>query len=61
MAPIPSEIELSLGMELELSDEDDQIMLVVVTEIKEESVVIDDNAPLAGQSLTFELELLTIE
>lgn len=61
LSDIPTEIELKPGKELELVDEDDQVMLVVITEIKSESIVLDGNAPLAGQSLTFQLELLAIE
>jgi len=57
---IPEELELALGDELELTDEEDHAILVVVTELKEDSVVVDGNAPLAGQTLTFDLELVAI-
>lgn len=57
---IPEDLELTLGDELELTDEDDHAILVVVTELKEDSVVVDGNAPLAGQTLTFDLELVAI-
>lgn len=57
---IPEDLELTLGDELELTDEEDHAILVVVTELKEDSVVVDGNAPLAGQTLTFDLELVAI-
>ncbi|WP_419175049.1 FKBP-type peptidyl-prolyl cis-trans isomerase [Desulfosediminicola sp.] len=57
---MPEDLELTVGDELELTDEDDHAILVVVTELKEDSVVVDGNAPLAGQTLTFDLELVTI-
>ncbi len=61
LSEIPGKIELQPGKELELIDEDEQLMLVVVTELKENSVILDGNPPLAGKSLVFELELLAIE
>jgi peptidylprolyl isomerase len=33
---------------------------VTVTEVKEESVILDANHPLAGQDLIFDLELVEI-
>ena len=35
-------------------------MVVVVTEVKEESVVLDANHPLAGKALIFDLEVVEI-
>jgi FKBP-type peptidyl-prolyl cis-trans isomerase SlpA len=34
---------------------------VIVKEIKEESLVIDGNHPLAGKDLIFDLELISVE
>tara|TARA_B100000963_G_C22600261_1_gene659880 strand:+ start:260 stop:709 length:450 start_codon:yes stop_codon:yes gene_type:complete len=36
-------------------------MVVVVSEVKEKTVVIDANHPLAGKDLNFELEVVSIE
>jgi FKBP-type peptidyl-prolyl cis-trans isomerase 2 len=39
----------------------EKVILVWVAEIEEESAVIDANHPLAGQSLVFDIELVSVE
>ena len=56
----PSEMELEVGMPLMMSDGAGNNHQVVVTEIKESSVMLDANHPLAGQELIFDLELVEI-
>lgn len=51
---------LEVGMLLEGQDRDGQTFTVHVTDIREDSVVIDANHPLAGETLTFEIEVLDI-
>lgn len=58
-ADIPSDIELAVGMQLQASGPGGE-MVVTVVELTEEAVKLDANHPLAGQSLTFELELVEI-
>ncbi len=55
----PPEMELSVGMQLQMMSPQGPLP-VIVREIKEESVVLDANHPLAGQDLTFALELVEI-
>lgn len=57
---IPAEIELEPGMGLSLQQPDGQTIPVKVAELKGDSVVLDANHPLAGEALTFELELKAI-
>jgi peptidylprolyl isomerase len=57
---MPDDLELNIGDELELTSEDDEPMIVIVSQLTDEFVTLDGNAPLAGETLTFELELLTI-
>jgi FKBP-type peptidyl-prolyl cis-trans isomerase 2 len=57
---IPQEIALEVGMELVSKFQDGQEMNLVVVEIKEESIVIDGNHPLAGKDLIFDLEVVEI-
>ena len=60
LSEMPEELEVAVGDELELTDEVEEPKLVIVTELKENSVVLDGNPPLAGETLTFEIELLAI-
>ncbi len=56
----PQDMELELGMQLMMNNGADQQFPVVVTQIKEEVVVLDANHPLAGQDLVFDIELVEI-
>ena len=56
----PKDIELEIGMPLAMSDGQGQQFEVIVTQLKEETVVLDANHPLAGQDLIFDLELIEI-
>lgn len=57
----PQDMEVEVGMPLAMSDQNGQQFQVVVTEIKEDSIVLDANHPLAGKELIFDLELVNIE
>lgn len=54
---IPADIELAVGAELAATNADGQQTRVLVVELSEESVTLDANHPLAGQALTFQLQL----
>ena len=56
----PKDIELELGMPLAMSDGQGQQFEVIVTQLKDDSVVLDATHPLAGQDLIFDLELVEI-
>ena len=60
LSEMPDDLELNVGDELELTNEDDEPMIVVVSQLTDEFVTLDGNAPLAGETLTFDLELVTI-
>jgi peptidylprolyl isomerase len=57
----PAEMELEVGMPLMMSDGQGHQFQVTITEIKEVSVMLDANHPLAGKDLIFDLELMEIE
>ena len=42
-------------------NEQGQEMRLTVAEVKEKSIVVDANHPLAGQDLTFEIEVVEIK
>lgn len=58
---VPDGMELEVGMRLELRQPDGQAVPVTVAEVADESVKLDANHPLAGEPLTFELELVAID
>ena len=57
---IPPEVDLKPGAQLRATGSDGRQFLVRVLEVADESVTIDANHPLAGQDLTFEIELVEI-
>ena len=56
----PADMAPAVGMELHMSDNSGNVFPVVIAEVKEESVLLDANHPLAGEDLTFEIELVSI-
>ena len=56
----PKDMEIEPGTPLMMSDGSGQNFQVVVTEVKEDSVMLDANHPLAGQDLIFDIELVEI-
>ena len=60
MAQLPPEIKPEVGMQLMSQTPDGQQVPLVVTEVKEDSIVVDSNHPLAGKDLTFEITLVSI-
>ncbi len=54
----PEEITPEVGLPLEAHGQDGQTMRVVITEVDEESILLDANHPLAGKALNFEVELV---
>jgi FKBP-type peptidyl-prolyl cis-trans isomerase 2 len=57
----PADMNPEVGMQLMMSDGSGQQFPVTVAEVKESSVVLDANHPLAGEDLVFDLELVSIE
>lgn len=57
---LPKEITPEVGMQLTSQSPDGQQIPLVVTDVKEDTITVDANHPLAGQDLTFEVTLLSI-
>lgn len=57
---IPAHIPLEIGTQLQVQTPEGQTMPVTVAEVSDEVVVLDANHPLAGQDLTFEIEIVGI-
>ncbi|HEX9874991.1 MAG TPA: peptidylprolyl isomerase [Deferrimonas sp.] len=57
---LPDDIELTLGHQLEVTQDDGTSFVVMVTELTADSVTLDANHPLAGKNLVFDLNLVEI-
>lgn len=60
-AQLPQDMAPEVGMGLISKTPDGQEINLVVVEVKEDSVVIDGNHPLAGRDLIFDLEVVEIK
>lgn len=56
----PEDFQPSVGLEFEVPQPDGSAAYFKILEVNSEKVKLDGNHPLAGQTLTFELELLEI-
>tara|TARA_R110002096_G_scaffold6409_1_gene29654 strand:- start:14070 stop:14498 length:429 start_codon:yes stop_codon:yes gene_type:complete len=57
---LPDDMEAEVGMQLQSQSPDGQVMNLMVAEVAEETITVDGNHPLAGQTLTFDIELVEI-
>lgn len=57
---IPADMKLEPGMKLQLRNEAGHPVPVVVTEVKDDVVILDANHELAGKELIFDIELVEI-
>ena len=55
---IPAEIDLRIGTGLRTSDDSGNAIRLLVVALDDDTVTVDANHPLAGKSLTFDLELV---
>lgn len=58
---LPPDIKPEVGMGLVSKTPEGQEMQLTVAEVKDESIVVDANHPLAGKDLTFEIEVVEIK
>jgi len=58
---IPPEVELELGIQLQMQTPDGQVLMVRVVDLAEEEVTLDANHALAGMDLVFDIEVVSVE
>lgn len=57
---MPADMEIAVGMRLSARGPDGREIALVVNDVTDETVRLDANHPLAGQDLTFAIELVAI-
>jgi peptidylprolyl isomerase len=57
---LPDDLDPREGMTLQSSGPEGQTMQLMVTAVAEETITVDANHPLAGQALSFDIELVEI-
>lgn len=57
---LPEDVELEEGMPLEVTDTEGETYEASVYEVREDSVVLDYNHPLAGETLNFSVKVIDI-
>ena len=57
---LPADVELKAGIQLEITQQDDSVLNVMVVKVTKKTVTLDANHPLAGKSLTFNIQLLEV-
>jgi peptidylprolyl isomerase len=57
---LPQEITPQVGMKLQASAANGGVMIVTVTDVKDDTLTIDANHQLAGETLNFDIELMEI-
>lgn len=58
---LPEDIDPEVGQRLQVQQQDGQTAVVTVKEVTDAVVKLDANHPLAGENLTFEIELVSVE
>lgn len=58
---VPADMKLEVGMKLQLQDQSGRPFPVVVSEIKDDVIILDANHELAGKELVFDIELMEIK
>lgn len=57
---LPEDLEIQVGMDFEVEDDEGNVLPATVIEILDESILVDANAPLAGKKVIYDIELLEI-
>ncbi len=60
LSQVPADLELEVGMDLEMGGTNGELLRVRVVELGKEDVTLDANPPLAGEELHFDIELIEI-
>jgi peptidylprolyl isomerase len=60
MEDLPEDLDVEVGMDFEIEDDEGNILPATVIEILDDSILVDANAPMAGKKVIYDIELLEI-
>jgi FKBP-type peptidyl-prolyl cis-trans isomerase 2 len=58
---LPEDIDPEVGQRLQVQQQNGQTAVVTIKEVTDSVVKLDANHPLAGENLTFEIELVSVD
>ena len=58
---VPADFTPEMGMVVQLKGPNGEVVPAVISEIKDQSIVLDFNHPLAGKTLQFDVKIVSIE
>jgi FKBP-type peptidyl-prolyl cis-trans isomerase 2 len=58
---LPQDQEPKVGMLLQVQTQNGQVIPAKIAEVKEDTIVLDLNHPLAGKTLNFDIKILSVE
>lgn len=57
---LPAELDPEVGQQLQLEHPTGEVIPVIITDVSSSTVTLDANHPLAGEDLTFDIQLVAI-
>lgn len=60
-AQMPADLDPEVGQQLQVREQSGGIIPVVITEVSDATITLDANHPLAGEDLTFDIQLVAIK
>jgi peptidylprolyl isomerase len=60
LSQVPADLKPEVGQQLQMGGPNGQPVMVSVVDITDEHIMLDANPPLAGENLTFDIELVAI-
>ena len=57
---VPPEIDPEVGQRLQVGSPSGELLAVTIVEVNDENITLDANPPLAGEDLSFDIELVEI-
>ncbi len=57
---MPQDVELGVGSQVQATGDGGQVFVLTIVEMTDDTVTLDGNHPLAGEDLTFQIEVVEI-